>query len=354
MTDHLSLVMTVTGPLPAADLGLTLSHEHLILDGGCFFEPAAEPALAALVDVPLSPENAPQLRLASCSNRDNLMLGERELALAEIAEFTALGGRSIVDLTSSVGLGRDPAGLRGISLASGVPIVMGCGFYCEYSHPDWIAEATVGDLEELIVDEFVDGVDGVRPGIIGEIGINGEARGTLELVGEMTPDEEKALRAAVRASHRTGAAVCIHQPNRPAAVPAILDVLEQEEADPARTILAHMSSVRDFAMHELALDRGYWIAYDNFGMAGLANARYRSLSDEQRADWVADVVRRGAIGQLLISHDVWCKLQLRRYGGGGYGHILRDVVPLLRERGLGQDDIDQLLIANPATVLPLR
>lgn len=349
-----STVMTVTGPLAAEKLGVTLTHEHLVLDGSCFFESPASPEIDNLVNEKLTPELAPRILDASCSNFDNLQLGEEELTLSEIREFTALGGHSIVDVTSGVGLGRNPKGLRSLSQKSGIPIVMGCGFYCEYSHPDWIGQATIGDLTRMITDEFANGIDGVRPGIIGEIGVNGQLRGSLEIVGTMTPDEEKALRAAARACRKTGAALCIHQPNRAEAVPAIIGVLEDEAVNPSRVILAHMSSVPDFAMHELALRLGYWIAYDNFGMSRLANARYRPLSDEQRADWTVDVFRLGFGNRLLISQDVWCKLQLRRFGGGGYGHILRTIVPALLQKGLTADDVHQLLVRNPADVLPVQ
>jgi phosphotriesterase-related protein len=167
----------------------------------------------------------------------------------------------------------------------------------------------------------------------------------------MTPAEERALRAAARASLETGAAVCVHQPNRSSGTRAIMRVLEEEGMTPERVVLAHMSSVPDFSTHLEALDRGYWIAYDNFGMAHLANPWLRPLPDERRIDWLLDVFRRGYGHRLLVSHDVWCKVQLRRFGGGGYGYILRTIVPRLRERGLSDSDVQRLLVANPAEVL---
>ena len=54
---------------------------------------------------------------------------------------------------------------------------------------------------------------------------------------------------------------------------------------------------------------------------------------------------------MLISHDVWCKVQLRRFGGEGYGHVLRTIVPRLLERGLTDVDVRRLLVENPAEVL---
>jgi phosphotriesterase-related protein len=333
------------------ELGITLHHEHLLVDGACFFELADSDDAQEFADSPLTPEIVPRVRGASCSNHDNLRLDDVELATAELGEYARLGGRTVVDVTSSVGLGRNPAGLREISQRTGLHVVMGCGFYCEYSHPDFVARASVDELAELILRELRDGVDGIRAGVIGEIGINGQERGTLRYLGEITPDEEKALRAASRACVESGAALCIHQPNRSTAVPVILRILGEERVPPERVILGHMSSVPDFSVHLEALDEGYWIAYDNFGMARLANAWYRPLSDDQRVEWLLDVFRRGFGAHVLVSHDVWCKVQLRRFGGDGYGHILRTVVPELLAGGLSEADVDQLLVRNPATVL---
>jgi phosphotriesterase-related protein len=343
-------VWTVLGPVEPTQLGVTLPHEHLLVDGSCFFERDA-PEAAELADLPLTEEIVPRVRAASCANKDNLLLVDRDLTVAELGEFAGLGGDTVVDVTSTFGLGRDPHGLLELAQRTSLHVVMGCGVYCEYSHPDMVAGLTVEALTEIFVREVTEGVDGIRAGIIGEIGINGQERGTLRYVGEMTADEEKCLRAAARACLETGAAVCVHQPNRSTAVPEIMRVLEEEGTPPERVILGHMSSIPDFAFHVEALDRGYWIAYDNFGMGHLANARYRPLADQQRIAWLLDVFRLGYGSRVLVSHDVWCKLQLRRFGGGGYGHILRTIVPTLLEDGLSEDDIDRLIIRNPAEVL---
>lgn len=351
MTANGARVWTVTGPIAPEELGVTLTHEHLLVDGSCFFELDDSADAEEFAEEALTKELIPRVRAASCSNRDNLRLDDLVLAAEELAEFVELGGRSVVDVTSSVGLGRDPQGLLDLARRTGVQVIMGCGFYCEYSHPDFVSEATVDELANFIGHELTQGTDGVRAGIIGEIGVNGQERGTLRYLGEMTPDEEKALRAACRASLATGAAVCIHQPNRASAVREIMRVLEEEGAPPDRIVLGHMSSVPDFDAHIDALERGYWIAYDNFGMGSLANSWYRPVSDEQRVDWLLSVFERGFRHRILVSHDVWCKLQLRRFNGGGYGHVMRSVVPALRSRGLSDDDLEQLLVRNPAELL---
>jgi phosphotriesterase-related protein len=344
-------VRTVTGPVRPDKLGLTLAHEHLLLDGSCFFVLDDAEDAETFADKPVTFDLVPRICQASCSNRDNLVLDDQALAAIEIARFKKLGGSAIVDVTSGYGLGRDPLGLRKLSQETGVSIVMGCGFYCEYSHPELVAAATVDELAELMIRDIVVGIEGVPAGIIGEIGINGQEKHTWRYLGEMTPDEEKVLRAAARTSLATGASVSIHQPNRSSAVFEIVRVLEEEHLSPDRVILGHMSSVWEFTTHLWAVDRGYWIAYDNFGMERLSNPWHRPLTDVQRMQWLAELFRLGFGSQVLISQDVWCKVQLSHFGGFGYSHILQSIIPKLRGAGLTSDDIDRLLITNPAKAL---
>ena len=58
----------------------------------------------------------------------------------------------------------------------------------------------------------------------------------------------------------------------------------------------------------------------------------------------------GLLGSVLISQDVFIKIQLVRYGGTGYAHILDHFLPRLRRHGFTQLDIDALMIDNPRRV----
>jgi phosphotriesterase-related protein len=48
-----------------------------------------------------------------------------------------------------------------------------------------------------------------------------------------------------------------------------------------------------------------------------------------------------------VSHDVCTKHRTRRYGGVGYDHVLRDIVPWMPERGFDPGTIDRILVDNP-------
>ena len=341
-------IMSVDGPVPADEVGIALTHEHLLSNSSCWLSLLEDDDAEGFAELPVTTENWRAMRSRSCENRDNLSLDDADLAASELGEFLAAGGRTVVDVTS-VGMSRDPLGLRAISRATGTQIVMGAGVYCEVSHPDWVAETSTADLTRMIEREVTEGVDGVRAGIIGEIGVNGQDRHG-RYVGEITPEEDRSLRAACRASRSTGAALLVHLPNRASALAPVMALIEEEEVSADRVVLGHMSSVPDFEKHLEALERGYWIAYDDFGME-LENPWFADVGDARRIDWVLDVFERGHGGRLLISHDVWCKVMLTRFGGNGYAHILKTIVPQLRSRGFEDRDVQTLLVDNPAEIL---
>src|SRR5690349_13122706 len=160
------MITTVRGPVPAAELGYTLSHEHLLID------------------------------LWSFSRSYDAILDDEALAVQELADYKAAGGSAVVDVTSG-GLGRNPAALRRISEATGLHIVMGAGWYRELVYPRLVYERDTNSLADLIVQELTSGIDGtgVRAGVIGEIGTERYS---------ITPAEERVFRAAARAQRRTG------------------------------------------------------------------------------------------------------------------------------------------------------
>jgi phosphotriesterase-related protein len=74
-------------------------------------------------------------------------------------------------------------------------------------------------------------------------------------------------------------------------------------------------------------------------------------SDVQRIEALEFMVAQGHLDQIVIAQDVCQVNQLSRYGGKGYAHILESIVPRLKGRGFTQDQIDTILVANPARAL---
>ncbi len=343
--------MTVLGPRDPVSLGTTLVHEHLFIDlrRASFTPPPGD--FATIAEAPASSLARPVLERHSCSVRDNLVLDDVDLAVAELERFAAVGGGAIVDVTPP-DIGRSPELLREVSQRTGVAVVMGSGRYCEIGYRDRDLERSEKDVEEELIRELSEGADatGIRPGIIGEIGVNGEALVSRRLVGEMTVAERRTLRAASRASALTGAPMTVHMPSRAGAVSAVLDVLNEVDAPLERISLSHMDTIDDIGLHEETIDQGLWIQYDCFGMA-LSNNWYADPGDDLRCEWLARHRETGRLRRVLVSHDVWGKAQLRAFGGAGYDHLTTAIVPRLRELGFGDDELRQLFVSGPAEFL---
>lgn len=304
MTDTSDRVLTVRGPIEPHELGVTLSHDHILVDAW---------GLRQLYDA---------------------ILDDEKLMTAEVQRYADAGGGAICDPTN-IGLKRDPRALRRISERTGVHVVMGAGWYRECVYPDYIQEELPDQLADRMVGEFVRGVDdtGVRPGFIGEIGTER---------GHITPAQERVFRAAGRAHRRTGCPIMTHTTHWGELALEQLDLLEEEGVDPRRVIISHLGDRVGIHWWLPIAERGAWLDIDNLAFI----AGYAPL--HVRADNVAGLCAEGLAGQIMLSNDI-CELgQLSYYGGCGYDNVIRTFIPMLRERGVSDEDIHTMTVANPA------
>ena len=352
------VVMTVLGPIAPDELGMTITHEHLIVDLSPWFFTPEEASHRRDINRPVDMSMLTDLRRRPMSiTLDNMVLNDIHLAIEELGYYIRTGGRSLVEVTC-YGISRDARALQEIARATELNIVMSTGFYVENSHPEWVREKTADELADLMVKEIVEGVGdtGIRAGLIAEIGLTGIPKGAgRRKVGPMTSEEEKTLRAAARAHGQTGLTVSVHlDPIEPrAAIPAI-DVLESEGVPPDRIILDHMDQVNDADYHLAAAARGVYIEYDSLGRDHYSDEWGYDFNwghDSWRVRMAHRLVEAGHGDQLLLSHDVCMKTDLRTYGGPGYGHVPRTIVPMLGAVGVAPAAIDRMLVDNPARAL---
>jgi phosphotriesterase-related protein len=336
-------VQTVLGPVAAEALGVTLPHEHLLIDFAVMF---AEPATArdrARAREPVSLANLGWVRQHFNANLDNLRLQDETLARDEILLFKEAGGRTVVDPTPRT-LARDPAALARLARATGLNVVMGAGYYVAASHPPDMDRRTEDALAREMIADVRTGVGdtGVRAGLIGEIGTT----------HPFTANEEKVLRAAVTAQRETGAPLMIH-PGRHAALPmALAELVRKAGGDLRRTIMCHLCrTIADVhAVIDLA-QTGVWLEYDLFGTENSYypyNPSFDMPNDGGRMAHVLALVAAGHGDRILLSHDIAYKTSLVKYGGHGYHHLLVNVMPRLRAKGLDDAGIRRLLVENPA------
>lgn len=340
-------VQTVLGPVPPDRLGLTHTHEHLLIDMRCYHWLPEEATRREWVNAPLTID-----RLGSVSRNQNACLDEITLlderaAISELSSFRLAGGGTVVD-TTSIGIARDPLALARISRATGVTIVMGAGYYVPQSHPDDMVERTEESIRQRIVRDLTIGVGntGVRSGIIGELGNNYP-------LGE---SERKVLRASAGAARSTGASILIHPGFHPASPPEIMEVLLGAGADPERVVMGHLDHIGDRdALMDLAAT-GCYLEWDTFGFEDTSLGAALSCpipSDAERIDELEAFADAGYLDRLLMAHDVCVKSRHATHGGRNFDHILASVVPRMKSRGWSNQDIEMVLVDNPARMLTL-
>jgi phosphotriesterase-related protein len=335
--------MTVLGPVPVSDMGVTLMHEHIFLDGARTWKCPCHPDEKLIAEQKVNLEIIGELRMNPYMNRDNVSLDDGDLALAELRRFQALGGHTVVE-TTNFGIGRDPEQLARIARMSGLRIIMGTGFYLEHTHPEWLRAMDVDEVASFIVNDIGGGETQpeIMAGIIGEVGVS----------KDFTPEELKSLRASARASRLTGLPISIHLPGWERLAHRVLDVVEEEGADLRHTVLCHMNPSHDDLPYQKSLaERGAFLEYDMIGMDYYyADQDAQSPSDEENARAIRALVDMGYADRLLLSQDVFLKIMLTRYGGFGYGYILKHFLPRLGRHGVDQRAIDLMLVDNPKRV----
>jgi phosphotriesterase-related protein len=340
------MAQTVLGPIRPEKLGVTLAHEHLLIDLRFMHRVPAEAHARGVYYRPVSLETLGYLTHYSMASLDNLTLLDVDVAVEEVKLFKQHGGQSVVDATS-IGIGRDPVSLARIARETGLNIVMGSSYYVDGSHPPDMDERSEDGIAEQIVRDITEGVDGtgIRAGIIGEVGCS----------WPLTANERKVLRASARAQRRTGAPILIHPGRDERAPMEIIDVLRGAGADIGRTVVGHLERTMfdRGPLRELA-DSGCFLEWDHFGLElsyFANNPKVELPNDAQRMDFIAWAMSEGYGDRIVVSHDVSGKRSLLRYGGRGYFYIQAAIVPRMRARGFTEQAIRSVLVDNPASVL---
>ena len=350
------LIQTVTGLIKPDELGITLTHEHLLFDSsyketklpiGYTSQIPTEASLRDLYYKPVSFETLGWIRHHGIHNIDNGKLLDINTAIEEVDLFKQYGGGTLVDVTS-IGIARDPIGLARISRHTGVNIVMGASFYVDEAHPVNMDEISEDEIFEKIVEDITEGVDGtgIKSGIIGEVGCS----------WPLTDNELKVLRASGRAQLATGAPLLIHPGRHETSPFEIIDILKEVGTDLTRTVMGHVdrtiSKREDF---ERLAETGCYVEWDLFGTEQsyyIANPNGIDMpNDATRMDQIGWLLEGGYEDKIVIAHDICSKQRLIKYGGHGYFYIISHIVPRMRSRGFSDDTIDKILIDNPKSIL---
>ena len=302
-------VQTVTGPVAAARLGLTLMHEHVLVDfiGADKVSPQRYDAKQAFTTV-----------------------------LPFLVQARKHGCETLVECTPAY-LGRDVTLLKRLSEASGVLIVANTGYYGAAKDKHVPAHAFTESADQLAARwtrEFERGIDGtsIKPGFM-KIGVD-EA--------PLSDIDRKLVRAAALTSRATGLPIASHTGTGLAAL-AELEELERAGVPAGRFIWVHAHSERDSTFHTRAAKAGAWVEFD--GISDNSVARHVELVSQMKAQSLS--------GRVLVSHDAgWYRVG--EPGGGQFrpfDTLFTKFVPALTAAGFTQAEVRQLLVDNPRQAL---
>jgi len=300
------MVLTVSGPVAADHLGVSLVHEHVLVD----FIGAGK------------------------VSRDRYDAEEVfRTALPHLEALRERGCRTLFEATPAY-LGRDPELLSRLSSASGLRIVTNTGYYgaAKDKHvPSHAYDESPRRLSERWVREFESGIDGtgIRPGFL-KIGVD---------AGSLSAIDRKLVEAAALCHLDTGLTIAVHTGDGTAAL-EIVSALRARGTSPRAYVWVHAQNETSRAIHERVAREGAWVEFDGVGWG----------KDEAHLDAVVEMAERGLLGHVLVSHDAgW--YHVGEPDGGEYRPytvVFDEFVPALRRRGFDEGDIRTLLVDNPA------
>lgn len=258
-----------------------------------------------------------------------------EETVKELKDLKQLGVGNIVDVTN-IGMGRNAEYADKIEKDTGIHIIHSTGFYKEPFFPELVYDKTVEELSELLENDIENGIDGskVKAEMIGEIGTS---RGTME------PAEQKVFEAAIRAAKKTGRPVYTHTTLGTFAKEQVQFLLERG-MKPEKIVIGHIDLSKDYDYIKEILKSGVFVGFDTVG-------KNNYFPDKNRVEFLIELEKTGLLKQVVLSMDLTRKTHLKFKGGIGYTYLLDTFLPMLREAGMKEETINQMLIYNPKKIL---
>jgi phosphotriesterase-related protein len=308
------IIMSVKGKIPSDSMGITLAHEHILVDF-------------------IGADSTGYHRW----NRQEVL----SKVLPYLLEIKNMGVKTLVECTPAY-LGRDPLLLRMLSEQSGLQILTNTGYYGAIGKKALPPHTWTEPAEQLAgrwIDEWKNGIEntGIRPGFI-KIAVQSDS--LLDSI------HEKIVRAAALTHLKTGLTINAHTESA-AAARAELKILQNEGVSPRAFIWTH-AQIAQLSDHIDLARQGVWVSYDNVTTDSAELKKYVYLLSEMKA--------HGLLDRVILSHDAGWYDVVNPAGVTfrPYTAILTHLIPALKSHGFTDREIFLLLMDNPRKAYTVR
>ncbi|WP_339702978.1 aryldialkylphosphatase [Algoriphagus aquimarinus] len=308
-----SFFRSVLGDVESKKMGLTYSHEHIIIEDSY---PAA--------------------------SHPEFLLNEVDKVAAELTAFYSKGGRTVVD-TMPANAGRNALKLAEVSRKSGVNIIAPTGIHLEIYYPlnHWRYSYTEDQLTDLFIADITEGID--QFDYSGPI-VNRTAHkaGLIKLAtgdDAFSLHQQRIFRAVVNAHLVTGAPILTHTNFGRQA-------LEQAEffaklgAKLEHVVLSHVDRAKDVDYNRAVLDVGVRVEYDSAfrWKSGEPNHTLNLLEN-----LLSDYPDQITMGMDMAKNAYW-----KSYGGGpGLTYLIETIPAFLSEKGM-EEFYENIFFSTPS------
>ena len=308
----MTFIRTVLGDVKTENMGLTYSHEHIVIEES--FPTLSNPAF---------------------------ILNDVEKICFELTDFYNCGGRTVVD-TMPAACGRNILKLAEVSRKSKVNIIAPTGIHLEIYYPPnhWRYHVSVDKMTELFIKDITEGIDAYdyNSPIIERTKYKA---GMIKLAtgdGKITDHQRKIFEAVVNTHLETGAPILTHTNGGKLAVEQV-ELFHKLGADLDHVVISHVDKQKDIGFHRDLLQTGVYVEYDSHFRWKAGDGNWTLMLLENLLSTHSNQI---VLGMDMAKHTYW-----KSYGGKpGLTYLLTDFKNELEARSLG-GYFETMFFSNP-------
>lgn len=308
----MNFARTVLGDIDPAEMGITYSHEHIVIEN-----------------------SFPVLQ------NPDFLLNDTKRISEELREVYAAGGRTMVD-TMPAACGRNVLKLAEVSRRSEINIIAPTGVHLPVYYPPnhWQFYLSEDQLTQLFIDDVEIGIDkyDYSAPIVQR---TTHKAGLIKLASGDEPFDDnlnKIFRAVVATHKKTGVPILTHSNAGMQAIEQA-DLFYRLGVDLTHVVISHMDRCKDLSYHKALMQTGVRVEYDS--------AFRWKPGDENFTFTLLEKLLPDYAGQITVGMDAARHTYWKSYGGGpGLAYLLTDFVKELHERGLAEHQ-QKIFVENP-------